>query len=223
MSPTATDWDGYYLRPFPAASWTRRVTIRLLLRSLRRFAPTPLRTIVELGGGNSSFAAPLIRAFRPQRYHVVDRNELGLELALKRVGGDRRVCIHQLDILEPEALPQGDIVFSVGVIEHFSPEEMERAIQAHFDAARPGAIVLVAFPVPSLPYRVARRAAEACGCWGFPDERPLPIRGVVRSVRRHATILDVAMNWSIVFTQGIVTAKSGGGNLRPRFRSPRDA
>jgi predicted SAM-dependent methyltransferase len=46
-------------------------------------------------------------------------------------------------------LAEADICFSVGLIEHFTEEDLPRVVSAHFDVVRPGGLVVISFPTPT--------------------------------------------------------------------------
>jgi SAM-dependent methyltransferase len=245
----ATDWDRYYRRPARTAAVTRKITAAALLAQLRRFAPQR-PVVAELGGADSCFFDLIWSQLRPQEYHVVDNNRLGLDRLRQRVGTGEairgglsrfarredgtargglsqfsfdengtvplggatgvdspvpgqadRVILHEQDVLRL-ALPQTvDVAFSVGLIEHFTPEETASAVRAHFEILKPGGIALVSFPTPTWLYRLARRAAELTGKWMFPDERPLRLDEVAAAASPHGRLLFRKILWPIVFTQ----------------------
>jgi cyclopropane fatty-acyl-phospholipid synthase-like methyltransferase len=100
-----------------------------------------------------------------------------------------------------------DVVFSVGLIEHFSPEGTRKVIKAHFDAVRSGGIVLMSFPTPTWLYHCTRFFSELFGLWIFTDERPLHKEEVLDAVALYGHILYVKTIWPIFLTQKIVIAK----------------
>ena len=75
-----------------------------------------------------------------------------------------------------------DIVFSVGLIEHFDPAGTARVVAAHFDYLRPGGTAIITFPTPTWLYRVVRGLAEMTNNWIFHDERPLRLPEFERAV-----------------------------------------
>jgi cyclopropane fatty-acyl-phospholipid synthase-like methyltransferase len=113
------------------------------------------------------------------------------------------------DVLAPYAADQHcDLVYSVGLIEHFDPFSTERAILADFDRCKPGGLVLITFPTPTALYRAIRAAAEWMGKWLFPDERPLQFGEVLNACKQRGTILHTSINWWIGLTQGYVLIKN---------------
>ena len=158
MTPTeTTDWERYYRRPCPAAVLTRRFTVSRLLATIRRHAPRRAGGLVlaELGGGGSCCQTFLHQRLRPAAYHVVDNNPLGLDLLRHRPG----VTLHHHDLLRETPALVADVVFSLGLIEHYSEPQRRRLIAAHFDLVAPDGVVVLSFPTPTRLYRLARGLA----------------------------------------------------------------
>ena len=98
------------------------------------------RSILEFGGANSCFIDQILEEVAPARYDVIDSNQLGLDLLHSRYASDDRVSVSLGDVLAPSAPKRlYDIVFSVGLIEHFDPAGTAKAVAAHF-SAEPAAI-----------------------------------------------------------------------------------
>ena len=112
------------------------------------------------------------------------------------------------DVINPKFILDADLVFSIGLIEHFLPQNTARAIQTHFACAKPGSLVIITFPTPTWLYVIARFLTEMAGAWKFPDERPLHLKEVIDEVTKYGEILDISINWPVVFTQGIVVART---------------
>src|SRR5438067_2301531 len=125
-----TDWDKYYEHAFPAATFSRRFTSRLLRKLMVRFcgADGAVQTFLELGGANSCFYDDFCQALSPRTYHVFDLNQKGLDLLRQRRGTDARLQLHRGDVLNPDLDLQADLVLSVGLIEHFDPDGTAKAI-----------------------------------------------------------------------------------------------
>lgn len=209
---TATDWDRYYKAVPALAHITRRYTQRILMSALRRFAgrrDTP-ETIVEMGGANSCFVNAIMGKVHPAAYHVVDRNEYGLALLGQRVKDRDDVILHHGDVLGlPSLGVEADVVFSVGLIEHFDTAGTRQAIAAHFDLLRSGGFAIISFPTPTWLYSAARWLCEAMRLWKFPDERPLEKEEVVGAMRGWGEIVFEKTLWPLVFTQHMVVARKG--------------
>ncbi len=144
---------------------------------------------------------------RPGSYDVIDTNEYGLSLLAARIGGRGGVRLHRQSVLELSYGGEADVVFSIGLIEHFDAAGTRRAVLAHFEPLRPGGIAIISFPTPTLLYRASRRAIEAAGMWRFPDERPLGRLEVLHTVRERGDVVYEKTLWPVVLTQRLVVAK----------------
>jgi hypothetical protein len=199
-SARGTDWDRYYQRPARTAVITRRITAAALLRQLERFSP-PRPAITELGGANSCFLDLLTARLHPREYHVLDTNCLGLELLRQRKGRPDCVRLHNLNVLDLTPSVTVDVAFSIGLIEHFGPQDTARAVRAHFRLLRPGGIAIIGFPTPTPLYRIARWFSERAGAWIFHDERPLKLGEVASAAQECGQLLYEKVLWPLVFTQ----------------------
>jgi cyclopropane fatty-acyl-phospholipid synthase-like methyltransferase len=119
------------------------------------------------------------------------------------------------DVLAPGQSVQGDVVYSVGLIEHFAPPATAQAIRTHFEWARPGGLVVISFPTPTWLYRVTRWCAERLGVWMFHDERPLSFEEVQTEMQRHGEFLGRDLIWPIVLTQGVLIFRKYQSDATP--------
>ena len=214
--PRATDWDAYYARPYRTASLTRAITGARLVAAIRRHV-VPEPVVVELGGANSCFFDLIREQIRPREYHIVDTNRLGLERFRERQGDLKHVQLHHADVLSLNLPVQADLVFSVGLIEHFDLPGTREAVRAHFRLLKPRGIALITFPTPTWLYRLTRSLSEASRAWIFHDERPLAFDEVDRAAAGCGTVLEKRIVWPIFLTQYHVVWKNGrragkGGN-----------
>jgi len=212
-APSVTDWDRYYQHVPFTARFTRKYTESVLISTMRMCTREgECGTILEIGGANSCFVEAILRVLRPTTYHVVDRNKYGLLLLKHRFDGRHDVILHEGDVLELQDLNlRADVVFSIGLIEHFDPEGTHKAIQAHFDLLRPGGLAIISFPTPTWLYIVTRAIAEVFGMWHFPDERPL-MRSEVRAwVGDAGEIVFEKSLWPLVLTQHLIAVRKSHG------------
>lgn len=208
MTQRATDWDQYYDRPAPTAHLTRRYTAYWLQTMMRRHVAAPSQlSVIEFGGGNSCFFKGLVAALPIARYEIVDLNAKSLGLFEQQAEDvpTVRTAAHRADLLkEAPMLEPADIVFSVGLIEHFSPEGTREVVRRHFSCVKPGGIVIITAPTPTWLYRVVRGAAEAIGVWAFPDERPLQPSEIIGAGEGLGSVRHSATLWPQVLTQHAV-------------------
>jgi len=203
---TATDWDSYYQSVPSTAKLTRRYTTRTLLSCIRQYAGTGPLAIVEIGGANSCFLDSILAAIPCRSYDVVDTNSYGLSLLEKRADS-KVVRLHEQSVLSLSMDVKADLVYSVGLVEHFEPAETRRAVLAHFEPLRAGGIVIVTFPTPTWLYRASRRSIEMAGMWKFPDERPLKPEEVRRTLRERGEVLFEKTLWPLMLTQHLIVAR----------------
>jgi SAM-dependent methyltransferase len=208
----ATDWNEYYRRPYKTASVTRKFTERALIAAMRRYgARSP--DVIELGGANSCFWQAIDAAIQPRSYTAVDNNALGLEKLRERATSSKNLRAVEASIFELPPLNPADIVFSVGLVEHFDAARTAAAISAHFRLAKPGGVVIVTFPTPTWLYRVTRFASERLGLWLFHDERPFWFDDVAATFAEHGRVLEQRILWPLVLTQTIAVATARNGAL----------
>ncbi len=199
----ATDWDKYYAQPFAAATLTRRITTARLLGHMQRWLQTNNPSIVELGGANSCFVSALYQQLSPENYLAIDNNRHGLSLLAARCASLPGLCVMEDDVLSPQQHAEADLVFSVGLVEHFDEAGTARAIANHYRYVRPGGLVIISFPTPTWLYRTVRWLAEGAGKWRFPDERPLTFAEVATPMLAHGELLAQDLIWPIMLTQGL--------------------
>lgn len=203
-----TDWDAYYSRPSKFSGFARQITINHILHAIGRYG-SKIANICELGGANSCIYADIHRTYPSAQYCVVDNNATGMALLKSKNIFQGQLILIESDIMQKISLKDSmDVVFSIGLIEHFSPLETAIAIQQHFSLVKEGGFVVITFPTPTWLYRCARKISEALGLWIFHDERPLTMQSVVKEMEKYGDCIDSFINWKIVFTQGIVVIKA---------------
>ncbi|MBN2585358.1 class I SAM-dependent methyltransferase [Patescibacteria group bacterium] len=209
--PPKTNWDSYYCTPYRLSGLTRYFTNRLLTGSIRRCLSTQQTIkIVELGGGGSAFYAGLRDKFNPRHYVVVDNNQAGLDKLAEVAAKDERLLLINHDITKPAPTNaiRGEVVFSVGLIEHFPAELTHRAIAAHFDWAVPNGLVIITYPTPTWLYRSSRWISERMGWWIFHDETPLKMSTVASLIGNQGKIVQHYINWFTPFSQAIIVVRA---------------
>jgi SAM-dependent methyltransferase len=196
-----TNWDKYYESPFVASSLTRKYTNSRLISAMCRFLPKSGASIAELGGANSCFFSAIAANIPFGSYHIVDNNILGLTRSSRITASDPRVTTECADIMQWENTKKFDLVYSVGLIEHFDETGTSGAISRHFSATKPGGYVIISVPTPTLLYRTTRAAAGALGLWNFPDERPFGLDEMNRTATQYGQLVHSEILWPLFLTQ----------------------
>lgn len=202
----STDWDRYYERPYRTAGITRRLVTRRLVQRIERYVPRGA-VIAELGGGNSCFYTLIRERVAFSHYHIIDSSRLGLDKFVEKHGSPDGVSLHELDIMTMPASIPADLVFSVGLIEHFTGTGLNEAIAAHFRLLRSGGTAIISFPTPTFLYRITRLLAEFFGVWIFHDEVPVRYPTVESEFRRYGGVLEHSVIWPIFLTQCMVVVR----------------
>lgn len=207
----STDWNEYYRKTFPTARFTRAASARILLAALRRTGLSERKKIriAELGAGDSHFAERVRASFDCAEYHALDANQEMLQRLARRCGFVRPIVC---DLRNGAPKLDADLVYSVGLIEHFDQEGTERVVRAHFECAAPNALIAIQFPTPTASYRILRGCAEALGLWRFPDERPLPVREAMDAGERQGGVLLERRSIPIGLTQTLLIFRKDGSN-----------
>jgi len=202
-----TDWDSYYNKPYGTASYSRRISERVLVRIMKRFLGGNYhQEVAELGGANSCFFEAICRELQPSVYCAIDNNQTGLKKFKERIL-PKVVDARFADVFDLKIDKRFDVVFSFGLIEHFDEEGTNLAIKAHFDLLKEDGVAVIFFPTPTFLYRLTRKLAEFLRIWIFFDERPLTFQEVEKEVLKYSTILHKEINWPIFLTQGIIVCR----------------
>ena len=201
-----TDWNTYYLSRKSKRNPFRMITEKLLLRHIRKYLAGKIDTIIEIGGGDSCFYKGISSCFPESIYTIIDSSATGIQSFLRQKEFGKRKAI-QADVLISPQTAQADLVFSVGLIEHFSQQDTKRCIDSHFALTRPGGLVVISYPTPTWLYRVSRKVLESMQCWPFHDERPLKKEEVLSASEPHGLLLAQQINWYIFLTQEILIFK----------------
>jgi SAM-dependent methyltransferase len=163
--------------------------------------------IVEIGGANSCFLDAILSKVRCRSYDVIDTNRYGLSLLERKTQRNGVVRLHEQSVLDVKLNAEADVVFSVGLVEHFDPAETRKAVLAHFDLLRPGGVVIITFPTPTFLYRATRKLIEIAGMWKFHDERPLMPSEVLAAMTERGEILEQKTLWPLILTQHVIVAR----------------
>ena len=210
-----TNWDRYYSER-TNFSPTRLITQRILLNLLSKYHIEDIHSFIEIGGGGSCFYRAFRKKYSSALYSIIDKSRAGVSLFEKKYKGEhiRAICG---DILESNAIEKADVVFSVGLIEHFKKEDMLKVVRAHFCSVKQGGLVIITFPTPTLIYRAIRSIAEALNMWRFPDEYPLMAEDVLPELSRYGEVLCQKKNWWIGLTQEVLVIRA---NNAPEQSTP---
>jgi len=182
-----TDWREYYSKkPLKIVSKKRENNINYILNILEENNFNG-RNFLEYGGGNSSVAEAISKKYKVDKFTIVDNNQYGIDLLDNRdIKNLNKQCLSIFDFKDKEIY---DLIYSVGLIEHFQGKDFENCVLEHFKYAKKGGYILYTFPVPVFRYKVIRTIYEIFNKWQYTDEIPLNSKTVENVVKKHNGIL----------------------------------
>jgi SAM-dependent methyltransferase len=142
-------WDGYWekaralpIEVKPGEHSATTAIIEVIDRHVA--APAPL-SVVEIGGAPGGYLAHLWRTFGHD-VCALDNSEVGVELTRRNfdlLGIPGRV-LHRDLFATDEPVPQFDVVYSLGLIEHFA--DTASVVAAHLAYVKPGGRLIIGCP-----------------------------------------------------------------------------
>jgi SAM-dependent methyltransferase len=144
-------WDDYWHLhttelPTEIARSPRTQQVNAILDVFENFLPPePTKRVLEIGGAPGRYLAYLHRRFG-YRVSVLDFSHEGCSLARHNFALlGIPAAVHEGDLLDPDLdIGQFDIVYSLGLIEHFA--DLERVVSAHAKLVKPGGTLILGVP-----------------------------------------------------------------------------
>ncbi len=214
-----TDWTAYYEK---RKSWfsihSQRYTLKILLDTIDTyFSKEDGIKIAELGGGNSCFAKDICEIKRINTYDIIDNNEFAVNLFNHMKLNTKHHMGYLYDLLNSEGKDTNndkkfDFVYSVGLIEHFRGNDIEKMISQHFRYCKHNGIILITFPTPTLKYVFIRKCMEWINVWQFHDERPIKYEEVEDIFKKYGTVKRYFYNKKLPLTQMVVILENNRNN-----------
>lgn len=176
----------------------------MILNLLKKYKN--INEICEFGGGDSCFYEAFREVYPNANYIIYDSSKNGVanfraKFLNKPPYKQDGICI---DLLKAKLEPRFDLVFSVGLVEHFSKNDREEMLKAHFNALKSGGILLITYPTPTKLYNFSRYVLERLGMWEFHDERALRFYELDCVCKEFGELISCKLNPYIVLTQEIL-------------------
>lgn len=165
-----------------------------------------INNICEFGGGDSCFYKLFRESFINANYSVFDNSINGVIYFNKKYENVKTKA-YNINILTDNINGNFDLVFSVGLIEHFNKEETKQICIKHFQSTKKGGIVLITYPTPTILYKITRGILERFNLWKFYDERPLLFNEVNNTCKKYGELKVRKLNVAILLTQEILIYK----------------
>lgn len=202
-----TNWTEYYSKPKSKFSTvTQKITLKKLCYYFEKYSRRNC-DIIELGGGNSCFAINLLNnsQLEIKSYSIVDNCKVAVDKFKRmRLPGEAYVADLTADNALNEINNLYDVVYSVGLVEHFRGENIEKIILNHYRLCNTGGMVLITVPTPTIQYRLIRKCMEILNVWVFPDEKPIQYRDISDIINKYGEVVDVKINRKLPLTQLII-------------------
>jgi SAM-dependent methyltransferase len=154
-SNTLTDreyWQNYWKFADTESAEVKRTTsglsVNAILDIFDKYLPVDDRLdALEIGGAPGKYLIYMARNFKYQ-VHSLDYSRIGNEQTLKNLKiANVPVRIYERDLLSNnfrKDLPSFDIVYSLGLVEHF--EDLKSVVKKHLELLKPGGILLLGVP-----------------------------------------------------------------------------
>ncbi len=142
-------WDRYWSRisiPAVVADNSGNALLQDQLDTINAFiSPIVGGTALEIGGAPGQYLAYFAKKFG-YRVAALDYSAIGCDVTRRNfahLGID--VTIYHQDLFALDGrLPQFDLVYSLGVVEHFS--DLDRVIEKHLELLKPGGVMVIGVP-----------------------------------------------------------------------------
>ncbi len=141
-------WDNYWDKfqlPVEIKESKDKLLLNEELRIFKKFLPKEKLSVLEIGGAPGQYLVYLHKQFA---YEVscLDYSEIGCEKTRENFKLlDIPVNVYHKDIFSDLSdMPLFDMVFSMGLIEHF--EDVKVIIKNHLDLLKPGGIMILGMP-----------------------------------------------------------------------------
>ena len=198
-----TNWEIYYKKkPLKIVTKKRENNINYILNILKEAHFKNFLNVLEYGGGNSRVAEAISKKYNIKKFTIVDNNEWGIKLLKERkIKNLNSQCI---SIFDYEDENNYDLIYSIGLIEHFQDKNLTKCIQEHFKLVKNKSYVLFTFPIPTLRYKFIRFIYELFDKWQYTDETPLTNSKVEKLVSKYGKIIYNGINKELILPQGVI-------------------
>lgn len=142
-------WDEYWENsPLPSEikRSNKELFLNILLDAFDKFLPKEKdKTVIEIGGSPGRYLAYMYKNFG-YKIHSLDYSETGYKKTVENFKLlNIPIEVYNMDLFSDDLnLPQFDIVYSLGFIEHFY--DLDLVIEKHLHLLKPGGILLIGVP-----------------------------------------------------------------------------
>lgn len=181
----AAGWDAFWARNrggrFTKASASKRRVIAVLDRYV-----TAGMHVLDAGCGSGFFSRYFLE--RNCRVSAVDSSQEALTLTKNRTGGECEAYLCEDFLDESFGANHGeefDLVFTDGLLEHFSPGDQEKMLSTFYATLRPGGLIASFVPNKHSLWNLVRPLVMR----GIP-EKPFVLGDLVELHQRHVKVVE---------------------------------
>lgn len=202
-----TDWKKYYSKkPIKIITKKRNNNICFILNVLKNNSFFG-GNVLEYGGGNSMVAEAISNSFDVRKFTIVDSNKYGIELLKNRNIDNLNARCESIFEYKDEKIY--DLIYSIGLIEHFQENDLIKCIKEHFRYVKDGGYVLITFPVKCFRYMFIRTVMEVFNLWRYTDEVPLNNKKIGDILKDYGDVIVNEVNSKLILPQAIILVKKG--------------
>lgn len=202
-----TDWKKYYSKkPIKIIIKKRNNNICFILNVLKSNSFFG-GNVLEYGGGNSMVAEAISNSFDVRKFTIVDSNKYGIELLKNRNIDNLNARCESIFEYKDEKIY--DLIYSIGLIEHFQENNLIKCIKEHFRYVKDGGYVLITFPVKCFRYMFIRAVMEVFNLWRYTDEVPLNNKKIGDILKDYGDVIVNEVNSKLILPQAFILVKKG--------------
>jgi 2-polyprenyl-3-methyl-5-hydroxy-6-metoxy-1,4-benzoquinol methylase len=149
-----------------------------------------------------------MKTFNFIEYCIIDNNKYGLLLSRNKFKNYNNIVFLDHDVTQKvkSDLKYG-FVLSIGVIEHFQDEILQKVIHNHCSFVERGGYLILSYPTPTIIYKSIRKILEISNNWLFFDEVPLLYNDISQFIPNNFTIIKRQTLWFNLLTQELLILK----------------
>ncbi len=130
----------------------------------------------ELGAGSGAMSDMIQKRFCAHGSLFDNSREAFALFKQSRAGQNKKLSYFVKDIKSLDGKEQFELVFSDGLIEHFTGAERQAVLKKHFEITKKDCYTIVFAPRKSLKYDSVFPAMKATGLWCFGFEEPMTMQ-----------------------------------------------
>ncbi len=129
--------------------------------------------ILELGGGSGILSSRLVNEYDCDS--VIIDNSFKAKQIFEKKQPNKKINYKLMNAFELNEKNKYDLVFSDGLIEHFTGKKQEKLIEMHKSAVKDSGSIILVVPRKSKRYFILSNLMKFFGLWNFGFEKPFSL------------------------------------------------